>query len=210
MESSVSRLPVVVRHAETEDAAALIELWSNCVQVAESGALEGLSATALWREPVVAEAADAIAAHLGDPNRRLLVALLDGSIVGVIAVNLRALTPIHKTQTMVVTDLHIQPKYRRKFVASTLMSAAVNWAEECDCEVVFTAASANSRDAGRFLTRLGFGQVATIRVAQVSVLRSRFVGMATSSKDTGRLIAVRRTLRRHQASAAARKLRPGT
>lgn len=210
MESSVSRLPVVVRHAETEDAAALIELWSTCVEVAELGAVDGSSAAALWREPLTAEAADAIAAHLDDPERRLFVALLDGSVVGVIAVSLRALTPIHRTQTMVVSDLHIHPSCRRKSVASTLMSAAVNWAEECDCEVVFTSAPANSREAGRFLTRLGFGQVATIRVARVSVLRSRFVGMATSSKDTGRLIAVRRTLRRRQASAAARRLRPGT
>jgi len=92
-------------------------------------------------------------------------------------------------------------RFRRKSVASVLMSAAVSWAEEHDCELVLTTAPASSRDAHRFLTRLGFGQVAVVRGAQTSALRSKFVGMATSSKGTGRLIAVRRTLRRRQRTA---------
>ncbi|MFY0405761.1 GNAT family N-acetyltransferase [Solicola sp. PLA-1-18] len=203
----MSRLPVVVRHAEPEDAAALVELWSSCVDLAGTEAADSVNAPSLWRQPSTAEAATALDAYVSSPDRRLMVALLDGEIVGVLAVQLRPLTPIHTTRTMIVSDLHISPACRRKFVASTLMSSAVSWAEECDCEVVLTSAPVNSRDAHRFLTRLGFGQVATVRGAQVSVLRSRFAGIATSSRDTGRLIAVRRTLRRRQDSG--RKLRPG-
>ncbi|MDO9379378.1 MAG: GNAT family N-acetyltransferase [Nocardioidaceae bacterium] len=202
----MSRLPVVVRHAEPEDAASLIELWTACVDLAGNDAPDSFNTGTLWRQPTVAEAATAVDAYVASPERRLMVALLDGEIVGVLAVSLRPLTPIHTTRTMVVSDLHISPACRRKFVASTLMSAAVSWAEECDCEVVLTSAPASSRDAHRFLTRLGFGQVAVVRGAQVSVLRSRFAGIATSSKDTGRLIAMRRTLRRRQ---DAGKLRPG-
>jgi len=196
----VSRLPIVVRDAEPEDASALIELWGSCVDAVEKDTAEGIGAGA-WREPKIAESAAAISTHNADPVKRLLVALLNGAIVGVVAVRLQAITPIHCTQTMVVSDLHIGPRFRRKSVASVLMSAAVSWAEEHDCELVLTTAPASSRDAHRFLTRLGFGQVAVVRGAQTSALRSRFVGMATSSKDTGRLIAVRRTLRRRQRSA---------
>ncbi|MGH3423879.1 MAG: GNAT family N-acetyltransferase [Nocardioidaceae bacterium] len=204
---SQSRLPVVVRDAEPEDAAALIDLWGQCVRAADGDGVDGVSPGTVWREPVVAEAAAAIGDSEADPRRRLLVALVDGDVIAVVAVGLRPLTPIHTTKTMVVSDLHVAPTYRRKCVASTLMSAAVRWAEESDCEVVLTSAPAVSRDAHRFLARLGFGHVATVRAAQVSALRSRFAGMATSSKDTGRLIAVRRTLRRRH--SGARKLSPG-
>lgn len=207
-----SRLPVVVRDAEPEDAAALIDLWRRCVKDADTEGYEGHNPSAMWDEPHVAESADAIEETSCTTTRRLIVALLDGDIVGVVSVGLRGLSPIHTRHTMIVSDLHVLPRYRRKCVASTLMSAAVAWAEESGCETVLTSAPAASRDAHRFLTRLGFGQVATVRSARVSVLRSRFAGMATSSKDTGRLIAVRRTLRRrHPATASARtRLHPGT
>lgn len=201
----MSRLPVVVRNAEPADAAALIDLWGCCAAAADdeppvAGATTATTAAvgAAWREPRVAEAAEALGAYTADSSKRLLVAMLDEEIVGVLAANLRSMTPIHRTETLVVSDLHVSPPYRRKAVASTLMSAAVSWAEENDCEVVLTSTPAPSRDAHRFLTRLGFGQVAVIRGAQTSALRARFVSRATSSKDTGRLIAVRRTLRRRQ------------
>lgn len=204
-----SRLPVVIREAEPEDAAALIDLWGRCVKDADQDGMESMNASSMWRPPMISESADAIADALQRNDERLIVALLDGEVVGVASVGLRGLTPIHTTRTMIVSDLHVLPCYRRKCVASTLMSAAVNWAEEAGCETVLTSAPAASRDAHRFLTRLGFGQIATVRAARTSVLRSRFVGRATSSKDTGRLIAVRRTLRRRQA-AAGPTLRPGT
>lgn len=202
---SQSRLPVVVREAEPEDAAALIALWDR--RLAGPTAEPDDVGSAVWEQPVVAEAAAAIAATGGASDRRLLVALVEGDIVGALSVAMRPTSPIHTSRTMVVSDLHVVPRFRRKCVASTLMSAAVRWAEESGCEVVLTQAPAVSRDAHRFLTRLGFGHVATVRAAQVSSLRSRFAGIATSSKDTGRLIAVRRTLRRRH--AGARPLSPG-
>src|SRR5665811_1045114 len=50
-----------------------------------------------------------------------------------------------------------------------------------------------------------FGQVSIIRGAQASMLRSKLSTKATNSKDTGKLIAVRRTMRRRQVES--RRLR---
>jgi hypothetical protein len=48
------------------------------------------------------------------------------------------------------------------------------------------------------LTKIGFNQIAVVRAIQASKLRSRLTTKATNSRDTGKLIAVRRTLRRRQ------------
>jgi hypothetical protein len=50
----------------------------------------------------------------------------------------------------------------------------------------------------RYLTKIGFNQVAVLRAIESSKLRSRLTTKATNSRDTGKLIAVRRTLRRRQ------------
>jgi hypothetical protein len=55
-----------------------------------------------------------------------------------------------------------------------------------------------AREPHRYLTKIGFTQVAAVRAIQASRLRSRLSSKATHSRDTGKLIAVRRTLRRRQ------------
>ena len=81
-------------------------------------------------------------------------------------------------------------------VASTLLSAAASYGEEHNCEIVVAAVPVHSREPHRYLTKIGFNQVAVLRAIQASKLRSRLTMKATNSRDTGKLIAVRRTLRR--------------
>lgn len=188
----------MVREAEVEDAAALIEVWDECNSV-DDDSYDGDTAEGIRRKPSVAEAADAIGEQLADQNRRILVAVRDGAIVGAIAFRCQLLSAIRTDRVIVVTDLHVAPRHRRRLIASTLISAGVRWAEDINCEVMMAVSPADSRDANRFLNRVGFGQVAVIRAAKVSALRARFTGIATSSKVTGRLIALRRTMRRRQA-----------
>ena len=200
----MSRVPIVVREAELEDAAALIDIWDKSNAV-DYDSYDSETAGGIRRKPTVAEAADAMSEQLADPDRRVLVAVRDGDVVGAIAFSRQLLSVIHTDKVIVVTDLHVAPRHRRRLIASTLLSAGVRWAEDTDCEVMMAVSPADSRDANRFLNRLGFGQVAVIRAAQVSALRSRFAGIATSSKFTGRLIALRRTMRRRQS-----RIRPGS
>jgi hypothetical protein len=66
------------------------------------------------------------------------------------------------------------------------------------------------------IARLGIQQAGTVRgngpavlrAIQASKLRSRLTTRATNSRDTGKLIAVRRTLRRRQGQPRSLKPRP--
>jgi hypothetical protein len=86
----------------------------------------------------------------------------------------------------------------------------VRWAEEKDTVHVIAAASAGSRDANRFMARLGLGQVAVLRGATVAGLRAKLpveppaaarvgAGSSRSSRTVGQVLVQRRSLRRAQA-----------
>ncbi len=150
----------------------------------------------LWREPGVAEAAAALDFNLGHPDKRIILALIDGEIVGATVCTIGTLTPINLTRVLIVTEIQVSPRFRRKSVASTLLSAAASYGEECNCEIVVAAIPVHSREPHRYLTKIGFNQIAVVRAIQASKLRSRLSMKATNSRDTGKLIAVRRTLRR--------------
>ena len=193
-----TRHPIVLRDADREDAAALINLWNECAEASRSDNSEAFTQQTLWREPGVAEAAAAIDLTLAKPDKRIIVALADGEIVGATVCDLSTLTPITLTRVLVVTEIQVSPRFRRRAVASTLLSAAATYGEENNCEVVIASIPAHSREPARYLTKIGFNQVAVLRAIQASKLRSRLTTRATNSRDTGKLIAVRRTLRRRQ------------
>ena len=109
---------------------------------------------------------------------------------------------------LIVTEIQVSPRFRRKSVASTLLSAAASHGEDHNCEIVVAAIPVHSREPHRYLTKIGFNQIAVLRAIQASKLRSRLTTRATNSRDTGKLIAVRRTLRRRQGQPRSLKPRP--
>lgn len=193
-----ARPPIVLRDADREDAAALITLWAECAGASRDEGSEAFTQQSLWREPGVAEAASALELTLSRPDKRVIVALVDGEIVGVTVCDVSTLTPINLTRILIVTEIQVSPRFRRKSVASTLLSAAASYGEDHNCEIVLAAIPVHSREPHRYLTKIGFNQVAVLRAIQSSKLRSRLTTKATNSRDTGKLIAVRRTLRRRQ------------
>jgi len=200
------RFSLVIRDADREDAASLIELWDQCAVASRDEGVEAFSQQALWRKPGVAEAAAAIELNLSRPDKRILVALVEGDVVGAIVCDLQTLNPISLTRVLLITDLQVMPRYRRHSVASALLSAAAAFGEDAHCEIVLACIPAHSREPARYLAKMGFNQVAIVRAIQASKLRSRLAGKATNSTQTGKLIAVRRTLRRRQADPG--RLRP--
>lgn len=193
-----ARPHIVLRDADREDAAALVALWAECVGASQDEGSEAFTQQALWREPGIAEAASALELTLSRPDKRIIVALVDGEIVGATVCDVTTLTPINLTRVLVVTEIQVSPRFRRKSVASTLLSAASSYGEDHNCEIVVAAIPVHSREPHRYLTKIGFNQIAVLRAIQASKLRSRLTTKATNSRDTGRLIAVRRTLRRRQ------------
>ncbi|MGZ8821418.1 MAG: hypothetical protein ACXWX1_08845, partial [Aeromicrobium sp.] len=78
------RPPMVLRDADREDAAALVNLWRECAETSRDEGSDVLSSTALWREPGVAEAAAALELNLANPDRRIIVALVEGELIGAV------------------------------------------------------------------------------------------------------------------------------
>ena len=171
-------------------------MWAECAGAGEDEGSEAFTQQALWREPGIAEAAAALELNLGRPDKRIIVALCEGEIVGATVCDISTLTPINLTRILIVTEIQVSPRFRRKSVALTLLSAAASYGEEHNCEIVVAAIPVHSREPHRYLTKIGFNQIAVLRAIQASKLRSRLTTKATNSRDTGKLIAVRRTLRR--------------
>ncbi|WP_293785720.1 GNAT family N-acetyltransferase [uncultured Aeromicrobium sp.] len=192
-----ARSPVTLRDATTDDAEGLIGLWAACAAAAGDEDSEAFSQHMLWREPTRDEAVEALAFNFDQRARRIIVAVdEDAQIVGAVVGDLATLTPVTRSRVLVVTDLQVAPDYRRKSIDALLLSAMAAHAEEQGCEITIAAVSAQAREANRYLAKLSFNQIAVLRAAQTSRLRARLDGKVAHSKVTGRLLAVRRTLRR--------------
>jgi len=190
----VSRSPVQVRDAVPEDAEALVRIWSDLRRGTERTP---------GQSPEV-EAANAVARIAVDPDQRLLVGVIDDQVVGAAHLLRARISPIHSETAIHMTHLHVLGQHRRHGVGKALIGAAVTWAEEKDTAHLLTAASVHSRDANRFMARLGLTQVATVRGASVGSVRSRLPveppagAMATSRnhRSVGQVLAQRRLQRR--------------
>ncbi len=205
------RSPVTVRDALPADAPALVALLAD----GDASPVHGDLVRAERREvqeSAVAEAADAVARTAADPNERLIVGLLDDEVAGVVHLIRAPLSPIRIQEAVRISALCVAPDRRGKGVGTALTSAATAWAEEKDAGFVMVTMPARDREANRYLTRLGFSQIGVVRLASTRALRSKFAGMAAGSRDTGRMIAVRKTLRRRhpQAVGVAGALRETT
>ena len=193
----MSRCAVLVREADPTDVDALLRVWSPDVR-------EGAADLAPSVRP---EAQASVARIAADPDQRLLVAAVDGKVVGAVHLVRAGLSPVHCESAVHVTHLHVLEAHRRRGVGRALMEAVVSWAEAKDTVHVIAAASAGSRDANRFMARLGLGQVAVLRGATVAGLRAKLpveppaaarVG-SRNTRTVGQVLVQRRSMRRSQA-----------
>jgi GNAT superfamily N-acetyltransferase len=203
----VTRAAVGVRVARPTDAGDLVDVWAEAKSkdgVEPSGVDTGMVDA---RSGVRDEAAAAIARIDNDPDELLLVAEADGRLIGAVHLRRAPISPIQNTQAVHVSHLHVRPGHRRRGTASALLAAATSWAEDLKSSHLLATTPASSRDAHRFLARLGFCQVAVLRGVSVTALRSRLAGPVATpltitagdglrAPRTGRLIAARRRLRR--------------
>lgn len=198
----MNRSPITVREAVPEDAPVLVELLAEIDGTAPRP--DVVRADPVDAEAAaVAEGAAAVARTAADPDERLVVGLVDDAVVGVVHLRRAPVSPVRVQESVHVTALCVAPEHRGKGVATALVSVATAWAEEKDAPFVVTAMPARDREANRYVTRLGFSQVAVVRVAATGALRGRFAGMAAGSRDTGRMIAVRKQLRRRHPPVGA-------
>ena len=198
------RNPVQIRDAAPDDAAALIGLWGSTGLVARAPEREVSGETP--SDASLRDAASSIARIAADPDQRLLVAHIDDRLAGAVHLSRGALSPVHDESAVYVLHLQVVEEFRRHGVGHALLEATVTWAEEKDTSHVMAAASVGSRDANRFMARLGLAQVAVVRGATTAALRAKLpveppvaarVGTRTH-RSVGAVLAQRRSMRRAQ------------
>jgi GNAT superfamily N-acetyltransferase len=191
-EASMSRSALEIREACPEDAEGLVALWTV------AGRSDGTPES-------VDEATRAIAQLAADPDERMLVGLVGDQLVAAVHLRRAPLSPLH-TETAVHTSyLLVQPAHRRRGYARALLDAALMWAEEKDVAHVTALATNTSRDAHRFLARLGLGTAATLRIASTATVRRKLAPEVVRSPEArrqiGRMVAHRRSMQRRLAQA---------
>lgn len=194
------RTGVTLRDAGPDDVAFLAELWWEPMRRGD----------AVDREHDVRVVLERVA---GSPDQRVVVAEQSGERAGAVLLRLATLSPVNLEPVVQVLVPTVLPRLRRRGVGRALMEAAVAFAEESGTGHVATAAEAGSREANRFMARLGFSQQATYRTASTALVRSRVGGHradpATGARPVGRILAARRSLRRAQESRPVDGAVPG-
>lgn len=189
----MSRSGVHIRAVRLDDADEVLGLWQS--GPTRSSVLEGART----------EVHSMLRKVLASVHERVVVAELNGRLVGALHMRLGQLTPLGSERAVFTSHLTVLPEFRRRGIARSLMAAAVTFAEENAVAHVVALTAVNSRDTSRFMARLGLGQAAVVRVAPTSVLRAKLpvdlpgvprpVG---PNRQLGQVLAARRSLRRRQ------------
>ncbi len=190
----MSRYSLTSRHATRDDAVALAELWSDVVRRAD-------------RAEQVADMELVVKGAVASPEQRVAVVEYDGQLAGAVYLRITTLTPLNLEPCVQAIQPRVFDQYRRHGVGRALMEAATAFAEENGVLHVVTAIPHASREANRFMARLGLAPAAMYRVAPTTLLRSRVSPQRTPqlAGDAGRskVLAARRSLRRARAERLA-------
>ena len=192
----MSRAAFHVRAVELDDADGLSALWQPTIGRAGQ------------HEVTRHDVPSTIRKVLAGDKERIIVAEVGGCIVGAVYLRIGPLMPLTSDQSVFISLLKVQEEFRKRGVARGLMDAAVTWAEENGVAHVVSISGGASRDASRFLARLGLTQAATVRVAPTAALRARLplevsamvrgapVQRTVGQRNLGQVLAARRSMRR--------------
>lgn len=189
----MSRSPVSVRVVRESDAADLLELWA------------GLPRRHASIEDALVEVGTAISRVLERSDERIMVAEYGGHFAGAVHLKLSRLSPLSTECSVQAGHLTVAPDFRRHGIGKLLLDSAVVWAEELGIPNIVAVSTAASRDANRFMARLGLGQMWVVRVGSTAHVRSKlpFESPALrrqqgSNRQLGQVLAARRSQRRQQ------------
>lgn len=186
------RAQVVMRPVRDTDAVALAAVWEDVLRrVDPQRQLDD-----------VRRVIDRVSAM---HEERIMVAEVDGQVVGAVHLRATTFTPINLEPVVQAISPHVLPEFRRHGVGTSLVAAAVAFAEELGIAHIGTAVTAGARDSNRFMARLSLGPAATLRVAPTSVVKGRLqaqrpIFARTAGRQLPRVMAARRSARRQQPS----------
>ena len=152
-------MPISVREVAMDDLVALMPIWDEIVAETTTLAVSDLIAR--------------IELSLSDIGFKLYTAWDGTAAVGVACVALTDVGTWTETPGVQVSGLHVLGRFRQRGVARLLMNAALACADSWGCTSIVASVPSASRDANRFLVKLGFVQASTNRIVDVATLRRR-------------------------------------
>lgn len=200
---------ICVRPAQVADLTRLAELYT---QVFPAPGPRGRRPTSAAARPSEHETAWLRAGYergIDSHEVRLVVAEIDGTIAGLLWAQDSPASVLSTDRLVLVEHVVVDPAHRRRGVGRALLSAAADFADERGAESVVALGRSGDREANRYLARLGFGPIATRRIAPVALLRRQLgqqpaVAVAGLPTGTGSS-ALRRRLRPRVPSALPRE-----
>jgi GNAT superfamily N-acetyltransferase len=184
-----------VRAATPEDLPALVALLDE-LRTSGGGSRPFVRETVAVRERLVD--------LLGADTHAVLVADLDGDVVGMAVLSEAPLTALVDVPTLRVDYGVVARRARRQGVGRALVAAAVARAEERGMDQIAVTVVPSDRETNRFYARLGFAPVVVRRSTPVAALRRRLAG--AEHRPVVDDVTRRRLLRR----APGRRALPGS
>lgn len=184
----MSRYSLTTRLATREDAPLLAGLWSDAVRRADPA-------------EQVQDLELIIKSSSVSPEQRVVVVEYDGQVAGAVLLRITTLSPLNLEQCVQSIHPRVLDQFRRRGVGRALMDAAAAFAEENGILHVVTAVPHASRDANRFMARLGLAPVVLYRVAPTAVLRTRLSpprALPGAENTRNRVLAARRSALRRR------------
>ena len=196
-------MPVLVRDAVEGDAVALCRLWADLMTHPGVDALG---------DPPEIVLAKAVTRYAEDDQGRIMVAEVDGLVVGCAFLRIGLVSPVDDSGVVQLSHVQVAPEFGRQGVGSALVEATLTWAEHRGIESVVAAVPSHDREANRFLARLGMPLMANLRGGSVPALRARLAHApkaaarqnGRSGRNVGQVVAARRSQRR----ARSRQIAP--
>lgn len=186
----MNRSAVLIRAARPDEAAELAEMWADELRGSDPEQQRADMVTVLERAAA-------------DEDEQVLVAEYDGRPAGLILLRVAEVSPLNLDRLVQAFAPYVAPEFRRRGVGRTLLESAVSYAEERGIGFVGSASVHASRDANRFMARLGLGPLATLRMAPTFKVRQKLsehlprARRTPSGRPLGHVLAARRSMRRH-------------
>ena len=114
-----------------------------------------------------------VLARSDSPDQRSWWREYDGEFAGAVHLAVTTMSAINLEPVVRTLSPHVLDRFQRRGIGSALMESAVTWAEELGVATSLTAAVSGSRDANRFMARIGLGPYAVLRVASTHAVRAR-------------------------------------
>jgi GNAT superfamily N-acetyltransferase len=146
---------------------------------------------------------------LDEAVRTLLVAVDDqsGELTGLLVAKVDEIGAIDLTPVLHITHLLVAANQRRRGIGRALLAAAVHLADERGIDRVLATAASGSREANRYLARLGFAPLVVQRTASTATLR-RALGL-TDHADRMAILRRARLVRANRTTITARVMGRG-